>query len=95
MLQKITMQNALENMLYVVIAVSSLLLHAPVAFLLQAIAVSWFNMFKTVKTEETEETEETENYIELILPFYMVFLAAIQPYGNIKFEIPNAWFYDF
>ena len=83
------MQNALENMLYVAIAVSSLFFHAPVAFLLQAIAVSWFNMFKTVKTGETE------NYIELILPFYMVFLAAIQPYGNIKYVVPNAWFYDF
>jgi len=73
-------------MFYVVIAVSSLFLQAPGAFFLQAIAVSWFNM---------SEEQETQNYIELILPFYMVFLAAIQPYGNIKYEIPNAWFYDF
>ena len=86
MLQRITMQNDHKNMFYVVIAVSSLFLQAPGAFFLQAIAVSWFNM---------SEEQETQNYIELILPFYMVFLAAIQPYGNIKYEIPNAWFYDF
>ena len=84
------MQNAFENMLYVVIhlliPVSSLVLQAPGAFCLQAIAVSWFNMSKENKTE---------NYIEFILPFYMVFLAAIQPYGNIQNVVPNAWFYDF
>lgn len=80
------MQNALENMFYVVIAVSSLFLQAPGAFFLQAIAVSWFN---------TSEKQETKEYIKLILPFYMVFLAAIQPYGNIKSVVPNAWFYDF
>ncbi len=78
--------HALENMFYVAIAVSSLFLQAPIAFFLQAIVVSFFNMSKT---------EKTENYIELILPFYMVFLAAIQPYGNIKLVVPNAWFYDF